>query len=333
MKLVRVITIGLATVCGVAACGGGSDSAAPTTPPAPMPTAIVIDSNNAMAVAGATADAALGSDDIGDMADLAGLVVSIPGTVSSSGSMFALGKTTQGGYVGMVSFVPIGPETLPCAVSGTTTVSGDIANPATLSINDVVRANFDMCVDVPGQMMDGMLEMTITNVDGDLLTSEAILLGLRLVATGLSVTADGETFTASGDVGTTIDSRTPPVVEGSVFGDLFSVSGMGRSDTLRDYLTIYTEDTSTFPVMWTTNAEGTAESSDFVGAASYETLQTFEGIGENYPHIGQLLITGANGATLLLRTISDQVVEIDVNLDGMGDPDETIVTTWTELDP
>jgi len=332
MRLLQVMSVALATACGVAACGGGGgDTAGPAVPPAPIPTAI--DSSNAVAVAGATADAALGSDDIGDMADLAGLVVNIPGTVSDSGGMFAVSKTSQGGYVGMVSFVPIGPETLPCAVSGMTTISGNIANPATLSVNDVITASFDMCVDVPGQMMDGTLEMTVTNVDGDILTSENVLLGLRLVATGLSITADGETFTASGDVGTTIDNRTPPIVEGSVFGDWFSVSGMGRSDTLRDYLTIYTEDTSTFPVMWTTNAEGVVESSDFVGAASYETPLTFAGIGDNYPDTGQLLITGANGATLLLRTINNQDVEIDVNLDGMGAPDETIVTTWAELDP
>ena len=331
MKNLYVCLVSLFTAGALSACGGGGgpDNAAV---PAPLPTAAVIDSGNAMAVAGATAEVALGTDDLGGIAGFTGLTLSVPGGINKSGGIVASAKLAQGG-LGLINFVPIGPETQLCTIRGSVTVSGNLADPTTISVNDEIRADSDNCEDEPGVVVDGLLEITITNIDGDILTSDLVLLSVELVATGFSVTENGAMMTATGDIGVTADNRTPPVVEGRVFGDRFSVTSMGRTDTLKEYLTIYTEDTSTFPVMWTNNAMGKVESSDFSGEVTYETPVTFAGLGENYPYVGELLITGANGGTLLLRTINDQDVEIEANYDGLGDPDETIVTTWAELDP
>ena len=61
-------------------------------------------------------------------------------------------------------------------------------------------------------------------------------------------------------------------------------------------------------------------------------LITFAGSGENFPGTGHLLVTGADNATLLLRTIDDVNVEIDADYDGDGAVDETLFLTWVELE-
>lgn len=331
MKLLQALTVAALATCGVSACGGGGSDGA-MQQPVPISTITVLEAANAMAVAGAAAEAALESDDLGGIAEFTGVTVAVPGTVSKSGSMVVTGKFTQGGIGGVISFIPFGPETLPCDVRGTVTVSGDLADPTTLSITDVIRIDADLCEDIAGQVIDGMLELTITNIDGDILNSSLVLLSVDLVVTEFSVTESGETMVANGDIGTTVDNRTPPVIEGSVFGDRISVSGMGTTETLSNFLTVYTEDTSTFPVMWTTNAQGTVESSDFTGEVTYATPLTFEGLGENYPYAGELLVTGANGGTLLLITVNDQQVIIEADYDGDGELDDTIETTWVALE-
>jgi hypothetical protein len=157
--------------------------------------------------------------------------------------------------------------------------------------------------------------------------------------TDFKVTASGETTTAHGDVATTVDTRTPPVIEGSVFGEKFTVSGMGKTESIMNFSTIHTEDTSTFPVSWTSNSMGTVDSSEFDGAVTYETPVTFLGSGENYPHTGELLVTGAEGATLRLIVVDDGVTQvepdydviIEADYDGIAGVDETLFLTWAEL--
>jgi hypothetical protein len=142
-----------------------------------------------------------------------------------------------------------------------------------------------------------------------------------------------DTMTANGDVGTTIDTRTPPVMEGSVFGDSFVVTAMGETQSIFNFSTIYTEDASGLALAWTNNSMGTVSSSEVSGGAvTYETPVTFAGSGANYPHTGHLLITGANNATLLLRTIDDVDIEIDADYDGDTIVDETFTMTWAELE-
>jgi len=264
----------------------------------------------------------------------------VQGGVSKSGPIAAAAKIAQntlGG--GVIVYVPIPSETLPCAVSGSVTVSMTLASLTTFTAGDVITVDSDKCDEGNGQVVDGLLKMTIKSFEGDIFTSE-FLFGVDLILTDFMVTENGETATANGDVGTTIDTRTPPVAEGSVFGDNFTVSEMGITESITNFSTIYTEDSSTFPVSWTNNSMGTVDSSDFTGAVRYETPVTFQGSGENYPYTGQLLVTGANNGTLLLVVVDDGVTQVEVDYDvrieadydGDGTIDETLYMTWIELE-
>ena len=67
------------------------------------------------------------------------------------------------------------------------------------------------------------------------------------------------------------------------------------------------------------NFEGTLVTSEFL-------------FGEEYPSIGELLVTGSNGATLHLVTTDNVFVEIFADYDGDGEVDETLSMTWVELE-
>jgi hypothetical protein len=311
MKLTNFLIIGSASALGLAACssGGNSDNTQPLPPP-PAQSAAVIDAGNAMMIAGVAAEAALETGELGGLTDLTGATASALGGVNKADTMAAATKVVQDTLGGAaINYIPFGPETAFCAVSGTVTTSGDIADPTTFSTGDVIAVDSDMCNDGTGSVVDGLLEMTITNFDGDLVTSE-FLFGVDLVVTDFMVTEEGESNTANGDISTTIDTRTPPVAVGSVFGDSFVVAGMGSTESIRDFLTTYTEDSSVFPIAWTNSSMGEVDSSDFEGFVTYSTPATLQGFGEEYPSIGELLVTGSNGATLHLVTTDNVFVEI-----------------------
>ena len=188
-----------------------------------------------------------------------------------------------------------------------------------------------MCDDGNDQIVDGLIEITIVSFEGDILTSE-FLLGMDAVFTDVMLIESGETTTLNGDIGTTIDTRSPPVAEVSILVDSFTVSSIGKTESISNYSLIYTEDSSEFPATWTLNAMGTVGSSEFTGVVTYETPVSFEGAGENYPHTGELLVTDANKATLRLITIDEVNVQIDADYNADGIIDETLYKTWVELE-
>ena len=327
MKLTSALILSAISIAGLAACGGSSN---PNNQP-PVLALLKFDSTNAIAAAGVASEAALESADIGGVTDFTDPTPTAEAGVDKSGPVFAATSLAQETLGASVSFIPVPATTSPCAVSGSVTVSGDLADLATFTAGDVITVDSDMCDDGTGQVVDGLLEMEITSFEGDILTSE-FLFGVELALTDFMVTESNETTTANGNVGTTIDTRTPPIVEGSVFGDRFSVTGMGITETIINFSTIYTEDSSAFPVGWTTDSIGTVDSSEIAGAITYETMVEFEGSGEGYPYTGELLVTGADNSTLYLITIDDTNVQIDADYDGDGIIDETLNLTWVELE-
>lgn len=332
MKLTNVLIIGSASALGLAACSSGGSSDNTQQPPPPTQTAAVIDAGNAMMIAGIAADAALETGELGGLTDLTGASASAQGGLNKADTIASAAKvvqTTLGGAA--INYIPFGPETSPCAVSGSVTISGDIADPTTFSAGDVINVDSDMCDDGIGSVVDGLLKMTITQFTGDLVTSE-FLFGVDLVVTDFMVTESGETNTANGDISTTIDTRMPPVAVGSVFGSSFVVTGMSSTESIRDFMTTYTEDSSIFPAAWTNNSMGTVDSTDFEGFVTYETPVTLQGFGESYPYIGELLVTGLDGSTLHLVTTDDVFVEIFADYDGDGEIDEVLSMTWVELE-
>ena len=323
MKLPPFLLVASLSVIGLSACGGGSSGN--------VDEKAIITPDNAISIVEVVASVAMGFDEFVGFIDLTeSNVLSDVSNPDALAIVTKVGLSRLGGDA--VSYILIEKETFPCAVSGLVTVWGNIADPNTLTAGDVINIDSDMCDDGIGEIVDGLLAMTIVSIEGDIDTLE-FLLDVGMIFTNVTVTESGETTTLNGDIRVTLDMLTAAMAEIIVSGDSLTSSGMGKTQSISNFSYTHTEDSSEFPVVWTYNGKGTVgDSSEFAGTVSYETPVKFEGSGENYPHTGELLVTGANNATLRFIAIDDINIQIDADYDGDEIVDKTWDMTWVDLE-
>ena len=312
----------------LSACGGDAFTEGGGNNNQPPPAnGVTITSDNAMQVTSTATGAALSGVEADGFTGVLGAGGGGGGATKpqpmKTASVVAKGTIDDGA----ISNVPIPPTTTPCAVSGSTTISGDLADPLTYTAGDTINVDSDNCDDGIGEVVDGLIEMTITSFDGDIFT-ESFLLGIDLVVTDFSVTIEGVTEVANGDIGSLADTRQAPTLTSSVFGDLFQVVSNGQTESLSDFRTDLVENGNT----WTNDSFGTINSTELAGSVDYTTTTPFSGVLGEYPNAGVLVVTGANNASLTLTTIDNVSVQIEADYDGNGSIDETIMTTWAELE-
>jgi hypothetical protein len=318
MKYASSLTVVTAVI--IAGCGGSSDDGITTTPVTVPPPDLALTSNNgmqALQVAYLTASSS---------SDMAGLVTNTgisadPGAVSKLPGQLTKTLSTA------ISQVPIGPETLPCDVSGSITISGDLANPLTLSAGDTINMDADMCDDGLGEVTDGLINTTVDAFAGDI-ASGAYRMTMSMVLTNFQVTTADDVLLSHGDITVMIDTMTALAVAGSVSGDEMTTSSNARSVTLYEFLTSQTIDTGVTPSPYTMDASGTVDSSELGGVVEYSTPTTFRGFDSDYPSFGEFLVTGAGGSTIRLITVDNVNIVIEIDSDGTPPADETINTTW-----
>jgi hypothetical protein len=114
-------------------------------------------------------------------------------------------------------------------------------------------------------------------------------------------------------------------------GSEITVDGNTESLILADFESDRTLDAGISPSPWTLEVSGTLDASELPGTIEYSTPVTFEGFDDNYPHTGELLVTGEDSSARLV-TLDEVDVRIDVDLDGDGTVDTSIASTWDELD-
>jgi len=246
-----------------------------------------------------------------------------PGRLGSAGTAKPAGK-----YVNAA--VPVGPETSACTVSGTVTVSGDIANPLKVTPGDFLDYQWDDCDDGFGEVIDGFIGMTFTEFEGNLLSGQ-ILLGVSLVVEGFRVVAGTDISVTTGDLSLTIDSRQQPTTVISTLGSSLRIANGTSSDILSDFSITVTEDASVFPNNFTTDATGSVSSSTFNGTVAYNMPIPFESSGDNFPYEGEMVVFGADNSRVRIIAISEVEVRIEADYDGDGATDATIDTSWSAL--
>lgn len=309
-------------LCG---CGGGGGGPAAAQAPGPPPSG-AITTGSALTVAGRSVDAALLSGSFGDITDFVGL------TAVSTSDPRTLGVAKLSGNVGLpvASQVPVGPETTPCLVEGSVTLSGDIANPLSITPGDFLDFLWNGCDDDLGQIIDGLIGMTFTDFEGTLLAGR-ILLGVSLTAENFQVTEDGSFNLVDGDLDLTIDSRNQTETIFTTLGSSFVVSNSRGTTTLTDFSSMVTENLSVFPSNISLDASGTISSTQFNGAVNYDTPVSFESTGDGFPYAGEMLVSGAGNARIKIIAISEINVRVEADFNGDGAADATIDTTWEAL--
>ena len=289
----------------VAACSGSGDGSVASTPP---PSSMAkIDASSAATIAGEVVDAVFASGSFGDV----------------------VGGGRSGGLLGFFASVPIPGTTTQCAVDGSVTVSGQVLDLNTLSDGDRLRLEFFDCNDGAGQVLNGIYEIVINSFSGDLLQG-LVDLNATVTFDGIEVIEGSQMASLNGAVTLNLDTSMPPMTSVSVSGASVSVSGNTASATLSVFQTDVTNDARVVPEAYTSAASGTLTSTLFEGTVNYSTPVPSQGFAGEYPYQGELLVTGADGASVRLMALDNMNVRLEID-PGDGSGIVTQETTWAEV--
>ena len=326
--LKRLVSIGT-VLAMLAGCGssGGDNSSGPLA--ANLAT---ITTQNAPVIAGAVVGSALEGGGLGSLAALGPLGV----PVSSTGDVFAKINEVQreqteflkGSALSGEIQTPIPPQMTMCPGGGMMTLTGDIQNALTLSPNDSITIQFESCADGMGGMTNGMFTMQITSFEGDLVAGTA-LFGMTVTVSDFQVTADGVVAVANGSVSMTINTQSVGSMSISITSPSLSVASGGVTGTLSNFSVSHTIDEVTGT--YTYDLSGSLTSSEFEGQVNFSTSVLLQGTGTGYASVGEVVISGADGASIRVIALDGVLVRLEIHLDDDGVAEDTVDTTWAAL--
>jgi hypothetical protein len=288
---------------------------------------VAITANNAVAVTRVSYQAALSSGALAGFTSGTGLVSTAPGGVSKiDGSLATSNKIGNS-----TASVPIPETTEECPQGGSTTLSGEIADPLTptLTPGDSFDIFFSMCDDGLS-VVDGGLFYEVVAFSGDILTS---LYSLTMAATftDFQVATAEDELVSNGDLTVRIDTRQFPSLETEVSGNSLTIDGNVASVAMTDFSSVFAQDTGVSPSPYTQSSSGTIDSSLLSGVVSYATTVDFEGFDADYPDTGVFVIYGSNSSARL-TAIDNVNVRVEIDADGDSVYEETFETSWVELE-
>ncbi len=319
----RSIFTVLGTSLLLSACGEGSLFAEPE-----QVTTGSITPANALTTTRASWQAALASGDFATIGSSLGLAAGSTDGVSKPGNS----GINEGRLTNVLQKVPFGPDEFPCLSGGTVTISGDIADPTDttrFSVNDTFRVVYAACNDGIGEVLDGTIDFTVVDFAGDL-QAGAYMLAMNALTTDFQVAAGGQTTVSNGDTTVALDTMQAPFIDVGTSGSAMRVDSNSRSDNLINYQSNQTVDGNVAPAPYTLQASGTLDSTVLNGSVRYSTLDTFQGVGTEFPNQGRFRVQGSD-SSLDLVAIDNINVDIEIDTNGDGTVDVTITTTWADV--
>lgn len=321
MKRSLVTVLGTSLLLG--ACGEGSLFAEPE-----QVTTGSITPANALTTARASWQAVAASGNFATIGGSLGLAADASGGLSKPGP----GGISEGRIAAVLQKVPFGPDEVPCLSSGTVTISGDIADPTDptrLSVNDTFRVVYAACNDGVGEILDGTIDFTVSDFAGDL-QAGTYMLAMNAITADFQVAAGGETTVSNGDTSVALDTMQTPFIDVGTSGSAMRVDSNSRSDILINYQSNQTVDGNVAPAPYTLQGSANLDSTMLNGVVRYSTVETFEGVGTEFPSQGRLRVQGVDSA-LDLVAIDNINVDIEIDTNGDGTVDVTISTTWADV--
>ena len=313
--------------------GCGSDGSDPVAAPDPT---LEITSNNALLIANIAYSAALESQQLGDSGGGVFIGSASGGVTKIAGDLVSAAKTGTGNSGAQI---PIPAETIPCAVEGTMTISGEIADivTPTLSAGDYFQYEYSGCDDGLGEVKNGTVRTDIDAFSGDLntglfsMTMTNTLTNFQVSIFENQSTTATEVVTSNGGATLTIDATSWPFLSYSVSGNSLVVDTLSSSESLVNFASTFTVDGNVVTSPYTHSSSGTLDSTQLAGVIRYSNSVTFAGLGIDYPGSGEFLVEGL-ASSLRLFAEDNVNVRIEIDLGADGTIDETINTTWTLLD-
>ena len=201
--------------------------------------------------------------------------------------------------------------------------------PTRLSINDTFQVVYVACNDGVGEILDGTLDFTVGDFAGDL-QAGTYMISMDVLATDFQVNAGGETTVSNGDATVALDTMQTPFIDVGTSGSAMRVDSSARSDILINYQSNQTVDGNVAPAPYTLSAAGSLDTTALNGSVRYSTIDTFQGVGTDFPSQGRLRVLGS-GSSLDLVAIDNVNVDIEIDSNGDGTIDVTISTTWADI--
>jgi len=317
----RYLTPVLASILLVA-CGGGSD--APTTGSLPTAVASAVTVQNAESLAAQGHAALSNMSDQSDFAPelLMGVSVSPRNLSLLDASLALLYRKSEAG----AALVTGSTITENCTHGGTASL--------TETGNHVSITAYNCRED--SAVMNGTLSFTISNMSGTPGRNTNWEAAMALSYQQLSIEVDGIGLRINGDL--TLNYKQ------SNFGQTTSAGINGQSLHVR-YLengtTAVNAALQSFNFLLTRNSSTYTDSGSFtymadgtkIEAANYTvtTNTAFRRSGASYPDQGVMTLTATNNSKLILTALSSTNVRLELDLNGDGQIDETINTTWATL--
>lgn len=313
----------------IAACGGGSGGDGGLTGGTGASEPATITADNAAVVAGVAAETALGQG--GLTSDFSpGIPFGSYGADAAVAPVLkpALAAAMKTAGPSRLFVTSAGREN--CTVSGTVDIEVSISDPTAAAVDDRYAFEFADCDDGVGTVLNGGMTITIVAIDGDV-SSGNFLVGMQIEFSAFAVTEAGETASANGTVSIEIDTSEPPVTVIVVSSSAFVTTTNGTEEILTDFTSEITEDGSTFPVAVTVETSFTISSPRIGGDVTVRTSLVLESMGTDFPFAGELRITGADNAVIVMIALDANTVRLEIDVDGDGATDETLQMTWDEL--
>jgi hypothetical protein len=288
---------------------------------------VEITAANAVLVTKVSYQAALSSGELGGFSGDTGLLASDLSGISKLGGGLAIANKI-GSSSANATITEVIEE---CPLGGTITTNANIANQQSLTLTpgDSFDIFYEICND-GFSVIDGSLFYEVDAFSGDLLTS---LYSLTMTATftDFQVATDEDQLVSNGDITVRIDTLQFPNIEAQVSGNSLTVDGSVSAMVMTNFSSLHTQNGAMNPSPYTQTSFGTLNSTLLSGVISYSTPVEFEGSDVDYPSSGEFLVTGSN-SSVRLTAIDSVDVRVDIDIDGDGIIDETVNTTWAELE-
>ena len=235
------------------------------------------------------------------------------------------------GAVGVVT-----EQTAQCALGGSETVRIDTGS---ISLQDFeaaldggavpsgvsVRVSFDSCIESVGDSINGIFEVTFVQfpLQADIGSTDFVI-EIQTMFDGLE--ADGGRI--DGDLALTLTSTSSTGVSVTTSGELIEVTAAGRTIALIKY-SISVADDGTDLIETTVNF--TINDTQLNGGLTVTTLDPLVVSNLNGYLSGSLSISGADATSITMTVLDSEFAQLEVDTDGDGLSNETIILTLAEL--
>ncbi len=312
-------------LAGLSACGGGGGGGS-----SPPDSPAVIDAGNAVTITREVVSVGLDAGAFGGVVGGGGILSADGGSNALTQSLAQSLVRRRATIQQVQPAVRVGPETFDCLVTGTVRLSGSLNSDITLTPGDRISIDFNNCDDADGAVYDGGMRIDVASFSGDIL-NDVYALGAAVTFTDLAITAGGETIIGDGNLEIDLDFTVPLISETAESGSLFTFRAGNDAWILRDFALMTVEDGTGASLVTRISGSGTLEGSRFEGAVNFVALSPLVVTGDDYPATGEVLITGANGATIRATVQNAQTVQLAIDVNGDGLVDDTQQVPWSSL--